>query len=267
MSEDQTQKVIAKIQKMLKHANDNAAGSEHERDNAMRMALKLMAKYNLSMADMDVSNKEDRDQSEMEQFPDPYRRAIAGSIAELFFCKFFYRKVPGKQKYTFHFVGLESNSITAMEMAKFVIQSVSDESNRAQKAAGQGAGFGTSFRNAAAARISQRAWALRQEAEEESKRPKTAAEAKAEAQEDAELHIQAPKSTALTLTGVYESESLANESYIKNVMGLNIKTKGLTLGSKSMTASAQGRAFGDKVQLSTQITGANKPVKSAGSLK
>ena len=38
-------KIIDRVRKLLKMANDNAAGAKHERNNALRMAHKLIAKH------------------------------------------------------------------------------------------------------------------------------------------------------------------------------------------------------------------------------
>jgi hypothetical protein len=228
------EKAVNKIRKLLAHATDSAAGSEHERDNAMRMALKLLAKHNLTMADVE-EEKEDRDMVFMEQFPDPYRRVIANAIAEMYFCKFYHVKVPNKQKLNFHFVGLESNCNTALEMTKYVIKSVSDESNLKQREAGAGAGWGTTFRNAACARIAERCREFRAEAE---------AESAVESQSTG---------TALVLANLYETEKEANTSYIVKILNVKLTEKKTTLVNKSRSANAQGREFGDKVNLSNQI--------------
>jgi hypothetical protein len=249
-------KIIAKIQKLLNHAKDGAAGAEAERDTAMRMALKLMTKHNLSMDKVSIENKEDRDELLLEQFPDPYRTMIGHAIAELFFCKFFRTKVPGKQKYNFHFVGLESNAITAREMTLYAIKSVSDESNRAQRDAGGNAGWGTTFRNGAALKISQRCFALRKEAEE----TKTEDYLK-----DVEDDEPSPVSTgtALVLSNVYQTEADANDSFIEKVLGIQVKKKKLNVVNKSNNALSQGLEYGDKVNLSKQV-GTNAPAPKIG---
>ena len=60
-------KIIDKIAKLLAVANGNAAGGEHERDTAMRMATKLLIKHNLSMVDITGKTKgEARESAEAE---------------------------------------------------------------------------------------------------------------------------------------------------------------------------------------------------------
>ena len=50
MSDDERNKILARVRKLLNLAN-NAAATEGERDNAMRMAHATLAKYNLSLAE------------------------------------------------------------------------------------------------------------------------------------------------------------------------------------------------------------------------
>lgn len=237
----QEEKAIDKIRKLLSHANDNAAGSEHERDNAMRMALKLLAKHNLTMSDVAVEDKEDRESVTIEQFPCPYRKVIAAAISELYFCKFFHEKVPNKQKFLFHFVGLESNIITTREMTLYLIKSILDESIKMYgRAPGQAQALATTFRNAASRRIMERCAELRAEAE-------------------AEHQAESAPGTALVLANLYETEKTANENYIVSILGIkDLKKTTVKLANKSQRAAAAGREFGDKINLSNQVGGATE---------
>jgi hypothetical protein len=236
----QEEKAIDKIRKLLSHANDNAAGSEHERDNAMRMALKLLAKHNLTMADVAIEDKEDRESITIEQFPCPYRKVIAHAISQLYFSKFFHEKVPNKQKFLFHFVGLESNIMTTKEMTLYLIKSVLDESIKLYgRAPGQAQALATTFRNAASKRIAERCEELRAEAE-------------------AEHQVESP-GTALVLANLYETEKAANENYVVNILGIkDLKKTTVKLANKSQRAAAAGREFGDKINLSNQINGSTE---------
>lgn len=226
-------KVIDKIKKLLNHANDNAAGSEHEREVAMKMALKLLAKHNLEMKDIqDADTKEDRDEVHYEEFPDPFRKMIAGAIAELYFCKFYSVPVPGKQKRHFHFVGLESNCNTAMSVAQYVIKSVTRESHvrgLQEATAEKRHGWGTSFRNTAADQIGIRCARYRAEEQQEQETESTG--------------------TALVLANYYEAEKTANANFIEHILGIKLTTKKLNPKIKSVSAAIQGREFGDKVNL------------------
>lgn len=238
-------KVIDKIRKLLNHANDTAADSEHERDTAMRMALKLLAKHNLDMSDIaDLEHKEDREMISAEHFPCPFRRIVAHAIAKLYFCEFYYQKVPNKQKSLFCFVGLESNAITASEMTKYLVKSLDLESARRLKENGMSTRWGTDFRNAAAHRIADRCETIRQEAETEQEAESTG--------------------TALVLANLYEQEEALNGNFIVQVLGItNLKKKTIRTKFVSGSAVAQGREFGDNVNLSNQLKDSTAKAKSA----
>lgn len=250
-AQEQNAKIIDRIRNLLKVANNDATGNgvEHERDIAMKRALTLLAKHNLSMADVAVEDKEDRDSAELEEFPCPFRRVVGNAIAEMYFCKFFFIKIPNKQKYMFHFVGLESNCNTAKEMTAYLIKSICQESTIKQREAQAASAWGTTFRNAASRRISERCAEFRAEAE---------AESAVEAQSTG---------TALVLANLYETEKVANENYIVKVLNItDLKPKTVKLMNKSQSAAAQGRKFGDNVSLSNQITGNAQPAAPVAGL-
>jgi hypothetical protein len=247
MTQD-NQRAIDKIKKLLAVANNTATGNgvEHEQETAMRQALALLAKHNLSMADVaDNLDKEDRDVAEIdEEFPCPWRRVVAGAIARMMFCQFFFTAVPGKQKYKFSFVGLESNAEAAKSMTQWLLKSVYQESMKRQKDQGQTVAFGTTFRNAAGDRISTRCHEMRMEAE------------------------QAPEYNgghALALTSLYKQELEANDVFIEKILGLKVKTKKVKGEIKDRDGLRQGVDFGNKVNLSSQLgTAKVAPVASLG---
>ena len=245
----QVEKAIDKVRKLLKVADSGATGNgvEHEQETALRQALAIMAKHNLSMADIEeVEEKEDRDNIEIaEEFPCPWRRVLAGAVAKLFFCTFVFIKVPNKQKYKFIFVGLESNAITAKEMTQYLIKSVFKESYRQQKERNETVAFGTTFRNAAANRIAVRCNALMEEA-----------------QADTSL----VSGRALTLTSVYEQEEKLNLNYIDKVMGMPLVEKKIKGEYKSRSGLAAGTDYGNKVNLNRQLSApkATAPTLSLG---
>lgn len=231
-----TDKILDKIRKLLNVGNDKR-GNEQERETAMRQALKMLAKHNLEMKDVqNVQDKEDRDEVNYEEFPDPFRKVIAKAIAQLYFCRFYHTKISGKQKNNFHFVGLESNCHTAKEIAAFVIRSVYTESQRQQNSVGNGVhGYGTTFRNAAALRISERCAEMRREEEQDQESNSTG--------------------TALVLASLYDQEYEANENFIVKILNVELKENKHRLANKSKSANAQGREFGDKVNLSSNRIG------------
>lgn len=238
-------KVLAKVQKLLNTANGTAEGGEHERDTAMRMALKLLAMHNLEMTDLQAK-KEERMTATLETYTCPWRRTVAGAISSMFFSKYFYTGVPGKQKHTFTFIGLESNVITARDMTEWVIKSVTKECLRKKREVGGNAAWETSFFNAAASVISQRCREMRAEAEMESTPTSTG--------------------TALVLASIYDQEEKANLAHIAEEMGIKLRTKSIKLAVKDLGGMAAGREFGKNINLDRQI-GNGTPASPKKALK
>lgn len=226
-------KVIARVKKLINLANGNAAGGEHERETAMKMALNILAKHNLSMADLGQEEMEARINEDIFHYTCPWLRVVANAMAELFFCKFFYTKVPGKQKYRFTFVGLESNVQTAKGMTNYVIKSIRKGGAQVLKDIGPSAE--TSFVNAAAKTVSYRCQVLRQEAEAES--------------------AAKPTGTSLVLASLYEQELKSNEQYIESQMGINLKAGRASLSNKNAQGARLGHEYGNNINLNRQITG------------
>lgn len=130
MSDNQdNEKVLDKIKKLLAVAND-AAATEGERDNALRMAHKLLVKHNLDMQDLHKHGiKEERIRETVETFRMKWARGVAGSIAELFMCKLYWQNI-NATKGRYSFIGLESNATTAALMTEYVIQSILKEARK-----------------------------------------------------------------------------------------------------------------------------------------
>lgn len=230
-------KIINKVQKLLAVANGSAEGGEHERDTAMKMALSLLAKHNLSMSDCEIKT-EDRLLEEDLHDVCPWRRTAANAIAKLFFCHFFSSKIQGKQKLKFSFIGLESNVLTTKEMTKWIIKSVHRESAIRRKELDAPASFATSFCNAAAIQITKRCMEIRKQAELDSQ--------------------TASSGTDLVLASIYDQEESANKDYISNKLGIKlIYPKGLLKNINNDGAKA-GWEYGKTVNLSKQISGSSK---------
>src|SRR5690348_12462268 len=125
MNEQVNEKIVDRIRKMLNLANDLAA-TEAERETALRMAYNLLAKYNLELADVqDKSKQEKRVDNENICFGMPWVRQLSSAIAGLFFCEYYFdaHKVNATQ-IRHHFVGKESNAVTAAVMADWITKSI-----------------------------------------------------------------------------------------------------------------------------------------------
>jgi hypothetical protein len=156
--------VHEKIQKILELAR--RGGTEAEADTAMRKALELLAKHNLSMAD--ISAQDEREQLN-EKWIDAKRaywhRYIWSGIAKLYFCTYFRQSwldQMGKRKMRHVIVGRESNVSTVKEIAQYLI-ALGDE---LAKGTGGDTIFRNSFKAGYASRISQRARQQVREAKE-----------------------------------------------------------------------------------------------------
>lgn len=229
--ESSAERALNKIRKLLKLGNDER-GNEQERETALRQAFALMAKHNLDIAEVgSTEQQEKREEQRATMSVYPWARGIAHSLAQLFFCSYFFSRGRGKSA-VHSFVGQTSNAITAREMSEYVIASVfkelrarygSDTSPEAR-----------AFAMGVEAALRRRCVALRQEAGK-------AAEAESTGR-------------ALMLVNLYDSEKSANDAWVAaNVGGLAVskdRTKGV-----GGAAYRDGKAHGDSINLSRQVGG------------
>lgn len=232
-------RVLARVKKMLALAND-AAATEGERDNALRMAHATLAKYNLSMAQVDATGgiSEDRIVGDFELREYAWMRSVAHAIGELFFCIMFYRKTQVKHaRYTF--VGKDSNARTAVEMTRFILSSIDREGMRqARNIPGESprGNYWRSFCKGAAARIYQRCQELIHAAQNQTAE-------------------NATPGTALVLASVYKSERQANEIVLREKLNIHLRTRTSRQQRPGLDGFMAGQAYGDRVQLHRQIKG------------
>lgn len=239
--------ILARVKKMMTLAN-NAAATEGERDNALRMAHATLMKYNLTMAEADASGaqkEEARTGEAMNVKEHPWMRTVASAIAKLFFCNFFY--VASKTyNAKYYFVGKLSNVYTAQEMTKYVIASIDKEAHRvAKETTGNASGtYWRSFCKGAAYKIYQRCVEIQ-----------TTAEA-------APVELLGLKTgTALVLASFYESEQKANAMFIAVQMGRRIRTGKNRQRRASADAFGRGAEFGSKISLSGTRSSGPKQIK------
>lgn len=239
MEDFNKERVLSRVKKMLALAND-AAATEGERDNALRMAHATLAKYNLSMAQIEATGggvSEDRITNQFELREYAWMRSVAHAIGELFFCIMFYQRVQVKYA-RYVFIGKESNARTAVDMTKFILDSIDREGMRqARNIPGESARgtYWRSFCKGAAARIYQRCQELI-----------TAAQA-------VSADTRTP-GTALVLASVYQSERRANEIVLAE-QGIHLRTRVSKQQRPTMDGYMAGKVYGDRVQLHRQIKG------------
>lgn len=229
-------KIIERIRKMLALANDLAA-TEGERDNALRMAYNTMAKHNLDMATIEQSggkNDEKRVDFPKVSWSWAWARQVNAIVGDLFFCKYYYfEKINGTQ-ITHHFVGRESNAMTAAVMADYIVNSILKEGRAIYKS--NTSAPMRSFAVGAAHALSRRVSEIK----------------KAKAQE-----FEATPGTSIVLASLYDQESAANELCLP----ANLRVVKARTSRVQGDAYSKGREFGDKINLDLQVTEENRKLK------
>lgn len=239
MSDD---KIISRVRKMLALANDDGA-SEGERDNALRMAYNMIAKYNLSMSSIESNGAEVRIDECWTYRRQPWTISVTNSIANLFFCNYYYVKIKGNVA-QHHFVGKDSNAVTARYMAEFVVTSIIAQGRKESRAIGEPSAWRRSFFMGAADRIRSRIIELRKEEGDSNKKD------------------VASGGTSLVLASVYDSERKANEDWLAS-QGVSLRTKKITSKAAAhMSGYSSGDSFGKTIQLSRQVGKAKQGVLS-----
>lgn len=237
-------RVLERVRKMMRLAQD-AAATEGERENALRMAHATLAKYNLTMAQADVSDSgkpkgEARTDGAFNLREYAWMRTVALAVGELFFCSFFF--MPYKPKHaTYCFVGSEANVFTAVEMAQFVIGSINREaSKRAQEAGETPRGtYWRDFCKGAMIHIARRCTELRSAAANEQAPAAGNATAKT-------------PGTAIVLASVYENERKLNEQYIQETVG-KLKTRTSKQQKPQTEGFSRGFEYGGSIGLNRQM--------------
>lgn len=231
--------VIERVRKLMALAND-AGAAEGERDNALRMAHNLLAKYNLDLAEVGEKDRtEPRDVHSREYYGRPWARIASRAIARLFFCEYLYM-ASGDAKQTKHyFIGRESNAVTAMMMAEFVVSSIAKEGKRRNSREGTGANaWYRSFCTGAAYRLVARVNEMIRE-----------------------TPLEATPGTALVLASLYQQESHANLA-VRDQEFPTLRKARTGKNEFRRDALDSGRQFADSIQLNRQVTGKSQGLLS-----
>lgn len=236
-------RVLERVRKMMRLAND-AAATEGERENALRMAHATLAKYNLTMAQAEANGQqktEDRTDGAFNLREYAWMRTCAQAVASLFFCSFFF--VPYKPKHaTYCFVGTEANVFTTVEMVRYILGSINREATKQAESVGQ-TPRGTYWRDfckGATIHISRRCKELIQAAAAQRAEPAAAPAA-------------AP-GTAIVLASVYQNQMKLNDQYIQKTVG-GIKTRTSRQQRPKTNGFSAGYEYGGTVGLQKQVRG------------
>lgn len=244
-----TESIIERIRKMIRLAND-AGATEGERDNAMRMAHKTLAKYNLDLAavmeskDQKAESGEKREHVKAKFFGQVWARSASASIAELFFCNYFYRKLGANTDHVSHsFIGRHSNAVTAQEIAAFVVKAINKEAMAYRNRHHLPYESYRAFAAAASVKVSQRCQDMRQEQEDEQE----------------QVVLSGPPGTALVLAKVYDDEKAGNAAYMEQLGVILSKKKSPGMhDANDYHAMMAGARFGEQVSLTPQLSGSKR---------
>jgi hypothetical protein len=223
-------KIIDRIKKMLALANDSAA-SDGERDNALRMAYATLAKHNLDISSLEEVESRELVEWENNGYVMPWVRRTAMSVANLFFCNYFYTKTRAGFRHSF--VGKTSNAVTAKMMAEYVISSIRKEAGKRARAESLTSSWVTSFCKGGSDVVYQRCKELRA------------------AQESSD----ACTGTSLVLASLYKTETDANAEFIRIGLGLKLSSS-KTSERRAGFGYNDGADFGKGINLALQVTGA-----------
>lgn len=225
--------MLNKIRKTLALAND-AGATEQERETALRMAHALLAKHNLSLAQVEQSGSEPDERRGVKEttfYGPPWARIVAMAVAKLCFCE--YVTQPGRRvnETRHYFIGRESNAVTASELSRYVIESIKREKTRT--------GGGVSFANGAAHAVYHRCMAMIEEAKAVKPAP-------------------ASTGTALVLADIYASEHKHNRVVIAAKWHGGLRSGRVGSRSRDGEAYRRGQSYGQSVNLNRSVGGSRQ---------
>lgn len=232
MDKGADERIINRIRKMLALAKD-AGATEGERDNAMRAAHATLAKYNLDLADLEERGQpgERRGAAQAAFYGRPWARQVAFKVAQLFFCQYIYTPAERAKDTKHYFIGKESNSATAIELSKFVIESISKEAKKRARDYGHNGTWTRSFCWGAAMAIKE----------------------KVDEIIASSTRIDATPGTAIVLASLYQRESAANRELFDQLFPS--RTAGRAGKSTVDSAGrAAGTSYGRTISLHRQIS-------------
>ena len=220
-------KVLDRVKKMVT-LGTNEGATEAERETALRMAYKILAKHNLSMSDLPADSiVEVRLRNEMTISADKWARNVCQSVAKLFFCHYFFKRTNTSGKDIHVFVGLQSNSVTAMNMSDFLVKAIKREASKLYKS--PTSPEGRSFCVGTMATIHKRVEAMIADTTE------------------------SEPGTAVAIINLHKSEQGLNKKFLEDEgTSLKVSTRRAD-NSLRYGAFMDGKDFGGKVSLNKQV--------------
>lgn len=115
-SEEDREKVLAKVQKLLALADTDRNSSEAEAIAASVAAQKLLAKHNMSMADLDKERREEIDRVYADVDSKRFKWSLGCAVAESYCCKCY-----ACGKTTIVFYGYKSDALIARRVFQYLV--------------------------------------------------------------------------------------------------------------------------------------------------
>lgn len=226
-AEKSIESVLARVKKMIALGTDSGA-TEGERENAMRMAHNVLAKYNLTMSDLPEEQEEGREKSVMTVCADKWFRVLAMQVSKLCFCNYCFSRTSVSGKDQHHFIGRQSNVATATYMAEYLLKGIRHEARI--RFGGATTPQGRAFCCGATSSIGYRITALVQGG------------------------VEGVPGTALVVANLHVTEEAANEAWMKQT-GLAVKEqKARAQRPVDALAYYEGTEYGQQVSLNKQIS-------------
>lgn len=221
------EKQLDKIKKLLAFANDER-GNETERETALRQAYALMAKHNIDMAEIEAHStapQEPRINFTNDSWSWMWAKQTSQIVAKLFFCKYYYSYQINGTKVRHHFIGKESNAMTAAVMSDWIVNSILKEGRKGHSGGNTGPQT-RAFAIGAMHKLSKRVDEI-----------------------IAQTQAEATPGNALVLASLYKTEDEANELLLPE----NLRTSKTRHSKVDIDAYLRGQAFGDSINLNKQV--------------
>lgn len=228
-------RIIEKMKKLLALTQST---NENEALVATRKLHIMLAKHNIEIESLNEQEESISEESIVSTCR-PWKRSVAGYIARLYFCDFYYIRLSKKSSYVF--VGTESNRMFAIHIFQMVIKVVERTSRLESRAlyGKEDSSFVNSFWTGAKNRICERCKELMSQAKEGS--------------------LQDDDGTTLpALLSTYDNMSIRIEGYYKDI-GMSLTKKPTITKANNLEGFTRGKITGDKVQLSRALQSESSP--------
>jgi hypothetical protein len=226
--------IVEKIRKLLALADRSQNSHEHEREVAMQAAMDLLAKYNLSMTQVENTTLDIQpEEIHLDIKLDPWIRDILSASCKLYYTDYYMtgkRNWQGRVERHPVFVGTAENIAVTIDMATWLINSIRLESNRLYKDPFER----RSFRVGAADRILRRALDIRTTERQ-----------------------NAATTTGTNLMVLRNRFEQANQKHLSTKHFQTFKPRAVYLDE---SAFADGESFGNQVGLSRQVNSGIKRI-------